>query len=136
MAFATLRYKKQTGRYANSNANSNETYTFTNPLFEILTDHDNANGPSMTSNVMDAYGYNNPNMKICGSEFLKNITVADYGNLFNTAVAFSNIDLMYPNSLSNLFNDDKERIKNIMDKDKSLDKCSTPIIAKQYYKLS
>ena len=136
MAFATLRYTKQTGRYANSNANSNETYTFTNPLFEILTDHDNANGPSMTSNVMDAYGYNNPNMKICGSEFLKNITVADYGNLFNTAVAFSNIDLMYPNSLSNLFNDDKERIKNIMDKDKSQDKCSTPIIAKQYYKLS
>jgi hypothetical protein len=135
MAFSTLRHHLQFKKPRDT-AISADTYIFNNPLFEILSDGDTYNSTAMSAEIMSTYGYDKPAMTICGSEFLKNITVADYGNLFNTAVAFTNIELMYPNSLSTLFNDDKERIQNIMKKDKEQEKCRTPIIAKQYYSMA
>lgn len=131
MAFSSLRYTKQVGR----KSSTNESYIFHNPLFDLLTDYKNFQIAPISKEIMDAYGYDEPNMRICGSEFLKNVTVADYGNLFNTAVAFTNIELMFPNSLTEVFNADKEHIKNIIDKDKQQDSCKSFIIAKKYYSM-
>lgn len=131
-AFSTLKYIKESGK----KSYAKENYVFNNPLFNILYETSRSyQGMSISKEVMEAYGYNNANMTISGSEFLKNVTVADYGNLFNTAVAFTNIELMFPKSLSEIFDKDKEQIKQIIEKDKETDKCSSFIIAKKYYSI-
>jgi hypothetical protein len=129
MSFSSLRYLK----HASSKLSKDDKYHFNNPLFSMLSDNRNLQGIVNNKEIMDIYGYPELNMTISGSEFLKNITVADYGNLFNTAVAFTNIELMFPKSLTEVFNTDKERMKEIIEKDKQNDKCSSFIIAKKYY---
>ena len=42
---------------------------------------------------------------------------------------------MFPKSLSEIFDKDKEKIKLIIEKDKQTDKCSSFIIAKKYYSI-
>ena len=128
MEFSSLRYTKNQGK---GQKFGESTYIFKNPLFDIL---DSKSDWTFKSEVMDTYGYTDSSkMSISGSEFLKNVTVADYGNLFNTSVAFTNIELMFPKNLSEVFNSDKERMKEIMEKDKQMDKCSSYIISKKYY---
>ena len=127
-AFSGLRYLKLRG----ASVKDKEKYIFNNPLFDILTNRDDY---QFKTKIMEIYDYDSPNMTISGSEFLKNITLADYGNLYNTAVAFTNIDLMFPTNLSELFDVDKNRMKEIIEKDKQNDKCSSYIIAKKYYSI-
>lgn len=129
MAFSSLRYIKYRGKRVNE---KNE-YLFTNPLFNIIVTKDAYNSNVLSKEVNETYGYEDSQMNIDGSEYLKNITVADYGNLFNTAVAFTNIELMFPKSLTEVFDTDKERMKAITEKDKQNDKCSSFVIAKKYY---
>ena len=73
---------------------------------------------ALENKMFELYGFEQNRINISGSEFLKNVTVADYGNLFNTSVAFVNLGLMFPKSLTEVFNNDKERMKDIMEKDK------------------
>jgi hypothetical protein len=68
-----------------------------------------------------------------GSEFLKKIILTDYGNLYNTSVALTNISLMFPTDLSVIFDKNKDRLKDIIEEDKAKDKCGAYIIAKKYY---
>jgi hypothetical protein len=128
MLFSSLKYiKNSKGQLQTKNQ-----YTFSNPLFSLL---ETTTIVKFSNNlIMDTYGYDNPNsMTISGSEFLKNIMVADYGNLFNTVVSFNNLALMFPKNLSNVFDNDKERMQKIIEKDKEYDKCSSYIITKKYY---
>ena len=128
MLFSSLRYIKN----SKGQLQSKNQYTFSNPLFSLLE----TNTIVKFSNklIIDMYGYDNPNaMPISGSEFLKYVTVADYGNLFNTVASFNNLALMFPKNLSNVFDNDKERMQKIIEKDKEYDKCSSYIIAKKYY---
>ena len=128
MLFSSLRYIKN----SRGQLQSKYQYTFTNPLFVLLE----KNTVVKFSNkvIMDMYGYDDSNaMTISGSEFLKNITLADYGNLFNTVASFNNLALMFPKNLSNVFDNDKERMQKIIEKFKPYDKCSSYIIAKKYY---
>ena len=128
MAFSNLRHTK----YQSRTRRDNDKFYFLNPLFDIIGSK--ADFMRVNNDVMGLYGFDEPNkMTISGSEFLRDVTVADYGNLYNTAVAFTNIDLMFPSNLSEVFNKDKDQIKSIIEKDKSLDKCSTYIISKKYY---
>lgn len=128
MAFSSLRHIRHQGKPTKDNK---DMYVFSNPLFEILLD---SNNWRMDYEIMHTYGFEETNkMKISGSEFLKDITLADYGNLFNTAIAMTNINLMFPSNLSEVFNKDKDRMKEIIEKDKQADKCSSYIIAKKYY---
>jgi len=131
MAFSRLKYFNQPVR----KSIEKEKYIFSNPLFNILSEQSNYKKLALSTKIIDMYGYSENNMTISGSEFLKNITIADYGNLFNTAVAFTNIELMFPKSLSEVFNNDNERMKEIIEKDKKEDKCSSFIIAKKYYSI-
>jgi hypothetical protein len=128
MAFSSLRYSKYQSK------GTKDVYTFQNSLFEILDSKSDLDNLSLKKEIMSLYGFDELNkITICGSEFLKNITVADYGNLYNTSVAFTNIGLMFPSNLTDVFDKDKDRMKEIIEKDKQNDKCSSYIIAKKYY---
>jgi hypothetical protein len=128
MSFSSLRYMKYQGKRADQSH-----YVFSNPLFTILDGGRSYDRLMLNKEVRDAYGYTEPHMTISGSEYLKSLTVADYGNLFNTSVAFTNIELMFPKSLTQVFDNDKDRMKEIIEKDRQNDKCSSFIIAKKYY---
>jgi hypothetical protein len=129
MSFASLRYMKFQGKKNEQNS----VYVYNNPLFNIL---DNKNNKMLLNKeIKEIYGYDQEQMTISGSEFLKNITIADWGNLFNTSISFTNIELTYPKNLSKIFDNDKDRMKNIILNDQQKDKCSSFIIAKKYYSI-
>ena len=129
MAFSSLRFTRHKGK----RVNDENVYIFKNPLFGILENKDYIQNAALENKMFELYGFEQNRINISGSEFLKNVTVADYGNLFNTSVAFVNLGLMFPKSLTEVFNNDKERMKDIMEKDKQQDKCSLLVIAKKYY---
>jgi len=122
MAFSSLRYTK---------IQDKKDTIFSNPLFELMTL--NAQQNKLREEVVKKYGFETDKFTISGSNFLKNITLADYGNLYNTAVALSNVSLMFPSNLDEVLHKDNDRIKSIIENDKKLDKCSSYIIAKKYY---
>jgi hypothetical protein len=105
IAFSSIKYTK-------SRSGKDSPYIYENELFNILNDSDDMD---LNNRVLKDYGFDNPRMiTSSGSEFLKKITTADYGNLYNTAVALTNIKLMYPSGLSEVFNTDKDKLKSIM----------------------
>ena len=67
------------------------------------------------------------------SEILKKITLDDFGNLYNTAIAFENISLMFPNELNAIFDLDKNKINNSLLDDNDNNKCKNYVVAKKYY---
>jgi hypothetical protein len=98
-------------------------------LFEIFN-----NDFATKSLVFDAYGYKvSDEVFISGSELLKKIILVDYGNLYNTAVAFSNLPLMYPAELNPLFEADKEAMKTSLERALEKDSCTSYVIAKRYF---
>jgi hypothetical protein len=104
------------------------------PIFDVLN-----NNPQVKNTVFGAYGYTIPlisNEKyVTPSEFLKKITITDYGNLFNTAVSFSNLALMYPAELNPLFEADRDKMKARLEQLKDDDTCSSYVIAKKYFSM-
>jgi hypothetical protein len=133
-AFSIIRNLRVASAYGKKGA-ATDVYYFKNPLY-------NAFNPEVTSKdlselgkqIFSDYGFeDNKQMKIGPSEFLKRVTVDDYGNLYNTAVALTNVDLMFPSELATVFEYDKDRIQSIMEKDKQGDKCNSYVIAKKYY---
>jgi len=103
-------------------------------IFDVLN-----NNPQVKNTVFGAYGYTLPltsNEKyVTPSEFLKKITMTDYGNLFNTAVSFSNLALMYPTELNPLFEADRDKMKARLEQLKDDDTCSSYVIAKKYFSM-
>ena len=98
-------------------------------LFEIFN-----NDFATKSLVFDAYGYKVADDQfVSASELLKKIILIDYGNLYNTAIAFSNLALMYPAELNPLFEADKEAMKTSLEKALEKDSCSSYVIAKRYF---
>jgi len=116
-------YSKQAQGQIQTNV---DEYIFSNPIFKYLNADQNI--------IIKEYNVNPDEMKITPSEFLKKIKVEDYGNLYNTAVAFTNIQLMFPKELNELLKSDKERMAKIIEDDKNKlgDKCTTYTIAKKY----
>jgi len=111
-------------------------YIYSNTLFKLISNDTNIDSISLQNEVLEDYGIKDVNsIDESGSEFLKRITTTDYGNLYNTAVALSNIGLMYPSDLSSVFDTDKNKLKVIMEKDAEKNNCKSYIIAKKYYSL-
>ncbi len=136
-AFTSIKYIKM-----NNRTTRNERYIFSNPLFKIIGDNignkkigNDKVVDDLELTVLQDYGIKDKNLiDESGSEFLKRITTTDYGNLYNTAVALTNIDLMFPNNLTAVLNEDKDKLKVEMEKDKEQDtECKTYIISKKYY---
>ena len=133
IAFSSIKYvKKMMGEQTYKKA---ERYTFSNPLFDLIGGHDySPDNTVLQRGVLEQYGIGDvASIKDSGSEFLKRVITSDYGDLYNTAVALTNIKLMFPTKLSAIFNGNKDSLKDIIERDKTNDKCKTYIIAKKYY---
>lgn len=127
VAFSSIKFFKP----KNNSGKDSSFYVYSNELFNLLDTN-----LKLKQDVFDDYNAVTSNqILISPSEFIKKITLEDYGNLFNTSVALTNIKLMYPSGLSEVFIADKDKMKAIMEKDKENDKCSSYIIAKKYYSL-
>jgi hypothetical protein len=105
-----------------------------NPIIEILESN-----YDIKRSVFGAYIINisinkseKSDVHISPSEILKKMITSDYGNLFNTAVIFSNLALMYPNDLNPLFNIDKDKLKERIESSRANNKCASHIVAKKY----
>jgi len=132
IAFSNLKFLRSIGKRRITS--DNEKYVYYSPLYEVL---DQDIDTYIKTMVFEHYGINDLSQINCSpSEFLKKITVTDFGNLFNTAVALTNIQLMYPTALTSILDADKDRLAKIMEKDKDQSKCATFIIAKKYYSVA
>jgi hypothetical protein len=130
-AFGNLKYIKTLNRRSVTNS-QNELY-YSNVLFYLLdNDLSEIKDNSFKNKILDVYGFENINKNLSNSEILKEIIIKDYGNLYNTSVALTNIPLMYPTKLNSLFELDKDKINGEKIKDKEMDKCETKIISKKY----
>jgi len=105
-------------------------YIYSNPLFTTLDDLAFKNIKTMLN---ETYGIIGENSIYSGSEFLKKITVEDSGRLYNTAVSFTNLQLMYPTELNSIFQADEDRLRQKLIKDGKNSNCATYIVAKKYY---
>ena len=111
--------KERTLQYMNVNCN-----IITNTLNGL---------PDKKSAVLDAYDVNtSATLAITNSELLKKMILADYGNLYNTTIAMENLSLMFSNSLSPLFSEDKQNLKVQGDQLSEANKCASYVIAKKY----
>lgn len=111
--------------------NIKSSKSYKNPLFNILDKLPNQNLKPM---IFEQYGFSEDALsQMSSSEFIKQITVEDYGNLFNKALVSSNLSLMYPDNLTSIFDTDKENFKEKLAIDQKNDKCESYIIAKKYY---
>ena len=93
-------------------------------------------GSNMTDEIFDtSYKLENAMEYLTNSEILRRMTLKDYSKLYTTAIARSNIKLMFPNDMSELFEDEvkdnKEKIKDA-NPDES---CGSIVIAKMYNSL-
>ena len=128
IAFSGIKYIKS---IAGRNQQNDGKYVYSNELFNLL---DTGSETRLKMQIFNEYGFDEPGKMTCsGSEFLKKITVTDYGQLYNTAVALTNIQLMYPDKLNSVFEMDKNELKVLTEKDKANDTCSAYIISKKYY---
>ena len=83
--------------------------------------------------VLEKYGYmENYPTYVSNSEILKHITISDFGNLYNTAIAFENIYLMFPSELNKIFDMDKDKLHQTILQDEKNNTCETYTIAKKY----
>jgi hypothetical protein len=88
-----------------------------NNLFEILNKN-----MDIKQTAVEKYG-GESNLIYNNSELLKKITLIDFGNLYNTSVAFENIALMFPNELNAVFDSDKDKLHKALLKDTENNKC-------------
>ena len=99
-------------------------------LFDILNQNND-----VKNIVFDKYEHSDSSditSLLTNSELLKKITMADFGNLYNTAVAFENLHLMFPNELNSVFNMDKDKLQGVLEKSQQENTCKNYIIAKKY----
>ena len=135
IAFSSIKYIKK--GISDQTYKKAERFTFSNPLFDLIGGYEySSDEVVLQRNVLGKYGLDDVNsIKDSGSEFLKRITTSDYGDLYNTAVALTNIKLMFPTKLSSIFDANKDSLKEIIERDKANDTCKTYIISKKYYSL-
>jgi hypothetical protein len=82
--------------------------------------------------IFDNYGYDDE-VKLnanSSSEVLKNVIVNDFGNLLNSATSYTNLQLMYPTQLSDIFEKDKSNLETKLETNT---KCNNYVISKKYY---
>lgn len=88
--------------------------------------------PSKTNTYekIDRFGSADP--RFTDSEYLRKITIKDYGKLYTSALAYQSIPLMFPKDVSELVElERKSKDEKMKNEDKN-DKCDTIVIAKNY----
>jgi len=97
-----------------------------NTIFGTLQDH------NMKQDILvDGYDISN-SIDTTNSEVLTTITETDYGNLFYNALSLENINLMLPNDVSALLEEQKDLLDTQVTNAEEKNKCVVFVIAKQY----
>ena len=118
-------------RNNNKTRNATGHFVYSNVLFDLLND---ARYSNIKSLLGTSYGTIGEPSVLSGPEFLKKITTDDYGRLFNTSVALTNLHLMYPGEFGKLIASDQQlesQLKNAAPNTNA--KCTDYVIAKKYY---
>ena len=76
--------------------------------------------------------YDLPNENMTNSESIAKIIKTDFGNVFNSAVSLENLNLMLPQDVSALIEEQREALEAGVEEAKETNKCATFVIAKQY----
>jgi hypothetical protein len=76
--------------------------------------------------------YDLSNENITNSETLATMIRTDFGNVFNNAVSLENLNLMLPQDVSALIEEQREVLESGVEEAKEKNKCATFVIAKQY----
>ena len=79
----------------------------------------------------DGYDYKGEN-QLTNSELLVKILFRDAGRLYNSAISFENLALMYPNEIAKLFENTDATNKELLEEFSKKNDCQTYHIAKQY----
>lgn len=79
----------------------------------------------------DGYDYKGDN-QLTNSELLVKILFRDAGRLYNSAISFENLSLMYPNEIAQLFENTQATNKDLLEEFTKKNDCQTYNIAKQY----
>lgn len=99
-----------------------------NPSAQAIYDAPNKLTKSVFNNGYDYKG----DHQLTNSELLAKIIYRDAGRLYNSAIAFENIPLMYPSDIAKLFEDTEATNKQLLEEFSQKDDCQTYHIAKQY----
>lgn len=111
-----------------SNKSSNQVFQKIYTVISNITDKNN-----LRNQVFDTYDIDDSkNTPFSNSELLKNITLKDYGKLYNYAISLQNTPLIFPFSLTKILDSEKDNIKTNIDNDESSQNCNDIIIAKKY----
>ena len=137
MAFSSLKHINLKNRFGEPEVGAKTSHIFLNPLFQLLDSNTliEYNQVNLQNDIFAEYGLAHDAIAMSGSEFLKNITIDDYGNLFNTGVSITNLQLMFPKELKTILEGDKNAINDAIKGNKDGDKCTTYVIAKKYYSI-
>lgn len=76
--------------------------------------------------------YDLPDENITNSEVLTLMTTDDFGNTFNYALSLENLNLMMPQDVSELIEEQREFLESNVETARENNKCNTFVIAKQY----
>lgn len=76
--------------------------------------------------------YELPDENTTNSESLTLMTTTDFGNTFNYALSLTNLNLMMPQDVSALIEEQREYLESDVEKAKENNKCITSVIAKKY----
>jgi hypothetical protein len=114
-----------------------EYQTYSKPRNSNVLTHLLNHSQGEERNVLNDYGVEPGDKQgslYTNSELLTKMIVADFGNLFDTAISLENMNLMLPNNLNSILDEEKDKLeKDISKEEKSgANKCVAYTIAKQY----
>jgi hypothetical protein len=107
------------------------------PIFPIAFSILSIVNPKLREEVFSAYDINSNVSTISdtNSEILHKLISKDCSKLYTTALSLENIPLMFPNDISSIFQDEKNKLDNKIKTEEESDKCKTKTIAKYYTSL-
>lgn len=80
----------------------------------------------------DGYKIDDKTRDLTNSEILRKITIKDYGHLYTSSISYNNIALTFPSNINDIFEKEKQEIKEELDESKNDETCQTIVIAKYY----
>ena len=85
--------------------------------------------------IETGYGFKDVKDTFTNSEILRKIILKDYGHLYTSALAYQNLELMFPKDISEIFEIEQKSKESKLQNEEKTDKCETITIAKMYNSL-
>ena len=108
------------------------------PVVNILSDNKNLRKDVFEDYDINSHLSSDPSKDIfTNNEILRKLILKDYSKLYSAALSIQNIPLKYPDQFNSLFEDEKDKLKDEINKDMATDVCGdknkNKTIAKLYF---